>query len=88
MATLIPNHPRVPSGRGGDCRCFGRFCAVARARWPDQLRRPTAALSREVLHIDFAGVSEFLLPMKREVGPPMKRENPTPGLDFSGLSAQ
>jgi hypothetical protein len=26
--------------------------------------------------------------MKREASPPMKRENPTPGLVFSGLSAQ
>jgi len=26
--------------------------------------------------------------MKREASPLMKREKPTPGLDFSGLSAQ
>jgi hypothetical protein len=26
--------------------------------------------------------------MKREASPPLKRENPTPGLDFSGLSCQ
>ena len=38
--------------------------------------------------IDFLGPGGRCLPMKREASPPLKREKPTPGLDFSGPSAQ
>jgi hypothetical protein len=51
----------------------------------DQLQTLNA-LSPGVQLVDFMGLGDCGPSMSREASPPMKRENPTPGLDFSGLS--
>lgn len=60
--------------------------AAAPRRHQEQiLSRLMAAKLAASLPMGSAGVSP---PMKREASPLLKHENPTPGLEFSGLSAQ
>jgi hypothetical protein len=82
-----PMAARNPPGQIDSIISRHRLSGLFRVHRADQLRALVAA-TRQARPIDFIGLSGRCPAMKREARQPLNRENPTPGLDFSGLSAQ